>query len=211
MSDRYEQLKSKFTKEITDDGNSDRHAVERKITRLRDDFFEKLERLMQSVKDVKAGQDTQLTQRALGRLQEEKAALDDAILDVLEKSKNVILPRLDEATHKARRALGIPHRQANIVPAAIKATLSLLISLAVTVGPASVAIYFQSKGRRTQSAFGPPINPEVSFGDYISYVSDADIFKFGSPEPRMYWYWLFIALVLASAWCGYFALFRRVR
>lgn len=209
MSDRYDQLKAQFTKEIIGDGNTDRAAVERKITRLRDDFFEKEERLMQSVKDVKADQDPQLKERAVGRLQEEKAALDDAILDILENQKNVTLPRIDEVTHATRKALNIPHRQAAIAPAAVKATFFLVLITVGYLGLISASTYLQSKKRQLQSYYGSPINTETSFGDYIAYVLDADIFKFNSLNSIVS---LLILLIMSGAfwwWC--FTYFRKVR
>lgn len=167
MSDRYEQLKAQFIKEIIGDRNDDRPAVERKITRLRDTFFEKEERLMQSVKDVKADQDPQLKERAIGRLQEEKAALDDAILDILERQQDSTLPKLDEAVHAARKALDIPKRQASILPAAIKATLRMLAGLGIALIVAAVLYLFDSD---TPVPLFSSKSDGPSFGGYVSWI-----------------------------------------
>ena len=163
MSERYQQLKEMYHTEIMGDGNADRVAVERRITRLRDDFFEKEERLLQSVKDMKADQDPQLLERAKGRLQEEKAALDDAILDALENQK-AKLPVLDEAAHTARKVLDVPQRQTSIIPAVIRASVKVIV--ACVLAPLLVLIPYllmSDIDPGLRAAGGPSVKGFISF------------------------------------------------
>lgn len=210
MSDRYEQLKAEFTKEIIGDGNTDRPAVERKITRLRDTFFEKEERLIQSVKDVKAEQDQQLRARAIGRLQEEKAALDDAILDVLENQGSVVLPKFDEVAHTARKALDIPQRQVNIIPAAIKATLFILALAGAIYLFITVLAYLLSYEANSVHSKGASVEGYTTWtwhwlGPYISGVLNFNL------TPTEFAFTLLFLLCAGGMWCAFFALSRKVR
>lgn len=179
MNERYQQLKEMYYAEIVSDGNNDRVAVERRISRLRDDFFEKEERLLQSVKDVKASEDKQLLERAKGRLQEEKAALDDAILDALENQKTK-LPVLDEAAHTARKALDIPQRRTAVAPAAIKASVKVALwfcAIPLFFLPVYLMLADTDPGLRHSG--GPSVQGYISFvgTPILSYCSRLLSFK----------------------------------
>jgi hypothetical protein len=142
-------------------------------------------------------------------LQEEKTALDDAIIDVLENRKNVTLPKLDEVAHVTRKALNIPQRQATILPALVRATFSVLVSTLFLAICASVPLYLASRGKLTTSIYESPREEHASFRGYISYVKGAPILNFD--DPMNYVYWSMVLLPVVSSWMFLFRTYRNVR
>ena len=184
MSQRYEELKAQFIREIIGNGSGDRAAVKKRVTRLLGDYSEKENGLIQRLKDAGAGDDNQLLERAKARLQEEKAALDDAILDVSENQLNFTLPILDEITKKARKRLDLPQRQAELPAIIIKSTVRTLYTcLLICLVLFSTPYLFRDWSH-------------ISIGGYFEHLySMARLYIFeGSPLV------FYISIVIASTW-----------
>lgn len=97
--------------------------------------------LLRSVQDMRPKTDSQFKLRALGRLQEEKAAFNDAILDVSKGRTNVNPLPFEETPQVLRNDPSLAQRKVIIFAISLKA---LLVSALLTFGLFAVLMAFLS-------------------------------------------------------------------